>query len=253
MGITEKNNAASRSRWVLLNALHQGDGVTTLSAWDEVILGGSGEAIEDFEVIRLVEALRSEIQLAERQLASAGVPESTFKPHFQKAYQATDLKNVNAPWQHYKQYITPEVLLCFSFATHIIPEDEPEFDEEQISEIEKLITDLKESLESTEVDAALRHFVEQQIRLLERGIHDLRIRGSKALKKCYVEGLGEIVENSHTIQEHSNSPIIEKLRKAWHGLQAATEKASEMNKSLETWAKLIEKGSDLIDGFSKLT
>jgi hypothetical protein len=249
----EKNNAASRSRWILLNAMHQRDDISTFAAWGEVILSGEPESVEPFEVVRLVEALRSEIQLAERQLASAGVPEPIYKHHFQKAYQATNIKNIDAPWRTFKQYITSELLLCLSFAAHIIDEDEPKLEEEQISEIEEIISELKESLNSADVDIVLKHFVEQQIKLLERGIHDFRIRGSKALKKCYVDGLGEIVEHEETIKDHSDSLVVEKLRKAWNHVQTATEKAATMNKSLETWTKLIEKGSDLLDQVSTLT
>lgn len=248
-----KNNAASRSRWILLNAMHQQNDITTFVAWGEVILTGEHESVEPFEVMRLVEALRSEIQLAERQLASAGVPETIYKHHFQSAYKATDIKNINAPWITCKQYITTELLLCLSFAAHIINEDEPELEEEHISEIEKIITELKESLQSTDIDVVLKHFVEQQITLLERGIHDFRIRGSKALKKCYVDGLGEIIEHEEIIREHSDSFIVGKLKNVWSHVQTATEKAATINKSLGTWTKLIENGSDLLDHFSKLS
>jgi len=249
----EKNNSASRARWLLLNARHQNDQVKTVDAWRKVLAYGQGDELDSFEVIRLVELLRKEIKTTERLLAKEGVPENKYKPHIDKAYQATALESVNSSWANYKQHITNELLVCFSFAEFIITDDEPEFDDAEVSKIRELIKELEESLEAGEFSSDLVNFINDQISLLKRGLHDLSIRGSKALQKCYIDGLSEIIENSDVIKENDGTDPIGKLQSAWTHMKSATNKAAELNKSIDTWSKVTEKGATLLDHLSNLT
>lgn len=248
-----KNNSASRSRWLLLNARHQQDDVKTVDAWREVLTYGEGDDLDSFEIIRLVELLRSEIKKTERELSKEGVPEEKYRLHIDKAYQATALENVNAPWKNFKQHITGELLVCFSFAEFIITDDEPEFDEDEIEKIRMLIGELEASLNEGSFKPELMDFVNDQIGLLKRGLHDLSIRGSKALQKCYVDGLSEVIEHAEIIQENHDTAPVEKLRSLWEQMKSATNRAAELNKSIETWSKLTEKGTALLDYLDKIT
>ena len=215
-----KNNAASRSRRILLDASKQKDDLRAIDVWRSV-LTGNDEAAEPFEVVRLSDSLRKELELAERQLAGADVPEETYRPHFDKAYAAVAIGNTNANWKTYKQHITGELLVCLAFSEHIIPVNEPEFDENEIQKVQSLIDELKEELRISDVDPELSHFLRQQIDLLERGFHDLRVKGSKALQRCYIDGLGEIVENAEIISKHSDERIVNKLKNVWDGFDHA--------------------------------
>ncbi|RUR39098.1 hypothetical protein [Vreelandella populi] len=248
----EKNNSASRARWLLLNAQRQNDQKKTIDAWREVLTYGQGDELDAFEVIRLVELLRNEVKITERLLAKEGVPENKYKSHINNAYRATALENVNASWANYRKYITPELLVCFSFAEFIITDDEPTFDEEEILKIQELIAELEASLEIGEFSNELVDFINDQIALLKRGLHDLSIRGSKALQKCYVDGLGEIIENSDVIKDNHGTEPIEKLRSAWEHMKSATNKAAELNKSIDTWSKVTEKGANLLEHLGNL-
>lgn len=252
MDIAEKNNAASRARNILQKALAHPDSSSTLSVWSEVLFEGSTKPTGTFEVLRLVESLHREIQLAERQLSSLGVPESIYRGHFLSAYSAVDVKNVNATWNNFKHYITKELLLCLSFSAFIIEENEPEFDQAQIVELEMLISELEEAIQSKSLDSSLSHFVEQQITLLRRGLNDYRVRGAKALSKCYVDGLGDIIENAETIKKHSASPVVEQVKTIWGHMQKATEHAATLNKSVETVYKVFENGNKLIESLSNI-
>jgi len=245
-----KNNSASRARWLLLNARHGKDNIKTVDVWREVLTYGQDDKLESFEVIRLVELLRVEIKKTERLLAKEGVPENKYRPHIDKAYQATALENINAGWGTYRQYITEEVLLCFSFAEFIITDDEPEFDETEISDIQNLIKELEESITAGEFSQELVDFVYDQISLLKRGLHDLSIRGSKAIQKCYIDGLGEIIENSEIIQNNQDTAPISKLKSVWSKMKSASEKAAELNQSIDTWSKVADKGASLLEHLS---
>ncbi|CAH1545149.1 conserved hypothetical protein [Vibrio rotiferianus] len=247
-----KINSATRAHDLLSKARAQKDNTVTATVWKSV-LTQSNESMDSFEVIRLVNLLRAEIKSVERRLVKAGVPASVYSAHFNSAYNATSIDNVNASWSNFKKYITNELLLCLKFSEFILEEDEPEFDDQSISEIIRLIDELKDSLSQSDADPDLIYFVSEQIKLLERGLHDVKIRGSKAIQKCYVDGLGEILENSELIEENNDKAIVQKLRKAWGHVQDATEKAAQLNKSADTWSKLIDRGSEVIEHLSQLT
>lgn len=247
----DKNNAASRARNLLIAAKNSKDSLKTVDVW-KTVLAHSNEPVESFEVIRLIELLRSELRSIERTLAKRGVPKQTYSPHFQRAYQATAVENVNAVWSNFKANITNELLVCLQFSEFILNEDEPQFAVEQIEQITQLIQELRLGLEDPGLDPELTHFVSQQISLLERGLRDLKIRGSKAIQKCYVDGLGEILEHSDVLHDNADTPIVNKLKVAWGHVQLATEKAAQLNKSVDTWGKLLERGADVMDQFTRL-
>lgn len=246
-----KNNAAYRVRNLLVAAKNSQDSLKTVDVW-KMALANSNDPVESFEVIRLIELLRSELRSIERILAKQGVPKQTYSPHFQSAYQATAVENVNATWSNFRGNITNELLVCLQFSEFIIKEDEPEFAVEQIEKITQLIQELRSSLEDPDLDPELTYFVSQQISLLERGLRDLKIRGSKAIQKCYVDGLGEILEHSDILQDNADTPIVNKLKAAWGHVQSATEKAAQLNKSVDTWGRLLERGADVVDQFAQL-
>ncbi|NOI85013.1 hypothetical protein [Vibrio sp. 99K-1] len=247
-----KNNSATRAFNLLSKARTHQENSVTVTVWKSV-LTQSNEPMDSFEVIRLVNLLRSEIKNIERKLIKAGVPQNIYVAHFNSAYNATSIESMNATWSNFKKKITNELLLCLKFSEFIIEENEVDFDEQSIQQIINLIDELKTSLNESTVDAELVHFVSEQIKLLERGLHDVKIRGSKAIQKCYVDGLGEIVENADLIDENKEQPIVQLLHKAWGQVQGATEKAAQLNKSADTWAKLIDRGSEVMDHLARLT
>jgi hypothetical protein len=89
--------------------------------------------------------------------------------------------------------------------------------------------------------------------MLSRSLDEYRIKGSKTFKGTYIEGLGQIVENERIIKSNSDKPIISKLKLLWEKFQYASKKAAEANKTMDTWGRVLEKGSEVIDYLSKLT
>ena len=129
-------------------------------------------------------------------------------------------------------------------------DDEPEFDETEVLDIQELIKELEESITDGEFSQELVNFVYDQISLLKRGLHDLSIRGSRAIQKCYIDGLGEIIENSEVIQVNQGTEPISKLKSVWGKMKSASNKAAELNKSIETWSKVSDKGASLLEHLS---
>lgn len=249
----ENNNCASRTRWLLLNALHENDSIPAVEAWANVLKPGRDADFDHYEIVRLLDSLREELTLVRAELERRGVPANLYEAHLKNAFDSTQVNNLGAGWANYKKHITGELLVCLSFAAFIIGENEFEFDDNDISELGKLIADLRESIANTEIDPVLRLFISSQLEMLSRSLDEYRIKGSKAFKRTFIQGLGQILENETVIKSNSDNPSVAKLKSLWEKFQLATRKASEANKTVETWGKIIAKGSEVISYLSKLT
>lgn len=253
METQEINNCASRTRWLLLNALHENDSIPAIEAWANVLKPEHDPDFEHYEIIRLLDSLREELTLVRAELERRGVPANLYETHLKNAFDSTQVNNLGAGWANYKKHITGELLVCLSFAAFLIGENEFEFDDNDIDELGTLIADLRESIANTEIDPVLKRFISSQVEMLSRSLDEYRIKGSKAFKGTYIQGLGQIVENEIVIKSNSDNPSVAKLKSLWEKFQLATRKAAEANKTIETWGKIIEKGSEVMSYLSKLT
>lgn len=250
MEIEENNNSASRVRWLLLNALHESENITILEAWANVLLPEHGENIDHFEIVKLLNSLREEISVVKAEVVKLKVPSHLYEQYVEKALKATKVENLQSPWANYRQYITVDVLLCFSFCAYIVGKDEFSFDDSDINEIDKLISSLNEKIEVGDSDPLLKHFILLQIETLKHSLSEYRIKGTRSFKSTYITGISQIVENEELVRNNSETVEIGALKKIWEKVKSATETAAKANKSLDTWKKLIEKGSEVINYLS---
>jgi len=240
------NNAASRAQWLLLNARHERDQVTVLEAWSSVLVEDQEEVADHFEVVKLINSLREEILSVKAEAEKHELPTNLYKHYIEKALKATQVDNLNSPWANYKNNITDDVLLFFSFSAFIIGKDEFSFDDDDIEEIRKLIEDLNNRISEGEIDPLLKHFISLQIETLRHSLNEYHIRGTRAFKNTYITGISQIIENEELIRDNSSTIEIATLKKLWEKIKSSTETAAKANNAIDTWAKLIEKGSDAI-------
>lgn len=250
MSIEGNNNSASRARCILLNASQQSDRISVLHAWANVLVPDHDENIDHFEVVKLINSLREEILIVKAEAEICSLPNNLYENFLEKALNATQVDNLQGPWSNYCHHITDEVLLCFGFCAHIIAKDEFSFEDQDIDEIEEAITDLKKKIESGKVEPLLKHFITSQIETIRHSLNEYRIRGTKSFKSTYISGISQIVENEDLIRQNSTTSEITSLKKIWEKIKSSTEAAAKANKAIDSWTKLIEKGSDVIDYLS---
>lgn len=253
METKENNNCASRTRWLLSNALRENDGTPVIEAWANVLKPNHDPDYDHYEVLKLLDSLREELKLVQSELEKRKVPANLYEPHLKNAFDSTQVNSLGSGWANYRKHITGELLVCLSFAAFIIGENEFQFEDSDIDEIENLINELKESLEDAGIDPVLKQFVSSQVEILSRSLDEYRIKGNKSFKGTYIEGLSQIVENEIVIKTNREDPLVRKLKSVWEKIQQITKKAAEANKTIDTWGKVIDKGSEVMDYLSKLT
>lgn len=248
-----KNNCAARVKWILDNALHKDGKKPIKEIWSEVLFDAEEYTPDDFEIIRLIETLSNETKLIGVKAQKLGLPENLYSPYIEKTLKALNITNLNTPWDNYKKFITSDVLVCFSYCTYLIDENEIVIDDEDINNIHSALKELREELAKNIEDPVLANFIENQIAIISKSLAEYNIKGSNALNNGFTSGLTEIVENEKTIKEHLKSTPVNKVEKAWGLFQKATQKAAEVNKTSDTWQKIIGKGTDLIEFISKIS
>ena len=248
----QKNNCAGRVKWILANALHQDGKKPIREVWSEVLFDAEEYSPDNFEIIKLIEALSNEIKLIAVKAKKIGLPENLYRPYVEKALKALKVENINAAWDNYKQHITGDVLVCFAFCNHLIDENEIEIDSSEIDEIHSALKELREELSKNIEDPLLVNFIENQIAIISKSLAEYHIKGSSALNQGFASGLTEVIENEDTIRENLKSAPVNKVQKAWGLFQKATEKAAEVNKTSDTWGKVIGKSTELLDYLSNI-
>jgi|GEM_PF-2802705 len=248
----QKNNCAGRVKWILANALHQDGKKPIKEIWSEVLFDVEEYTPDDFEIIRLIETLSNETKLIGVKARKLGLPEQLYKPYVDKTLKALNITNMGAAWDNYKHFITSDILVCFSFCTYLIDENEIEIDDEEINNIHAALKELREELSKSIEDPLLANFIENQIVIISKALAEYNIKGSSALNNGFASGLTEIVENEKTIKENLKSSPVKKVEKAWGLFQKATQKAAEVNKTSDTWQKVIGKGTELIEYISNI-
>jgi len=249
----QKNNSASRVKWILANALHQDGRKTIKEIWSEVLFDTEEYTPDDFEIIRLVETLSNETKLIGVKAKKLGLPENLYRPYIDKTLKALDISNINTQWNNFKPSISNDVLVCFSFCAYLIEENEIEVDEEEIKAIHNSLKELREELLNNIDDPLLSNFIKNQIAIISKALAEYEIKGSSALNNGFANGLTEIIENEATIKEHNKSSSIDKVKKSWTLFQNATKKVAEVNKTADTWQKVLGKGTELIEYISNIT
>lgn len=246
MTTKENNNSASRAKRLLFNALQQNEKISVLEAWANVLSPNHVENIDHFEIVKLINALREEIKATKAEVEKLKLPTTLYDNYIEKALKATQVDNLNSAWANYRQYITQEVLLCLGFCAFIFEKDEFLFDDNDISEIEKLVSELEEKLKSGNIDPLLKFFISEQINTLRYSLNEYKIKGAKSFKSVYIAGIGQIVENEELIRSKAGASEINFLKQIWEKIKATTDKAEKLNKTLDTWKKLADKGSEII-------
>ena len=249
----QKNNCAGRVKWILSNALHQDGKKPIKEIWSEVLFDTDEYTPDDFEIIKLIETLSNETKLIGVKANKLGLPENLYKPYVEKTLKALNITNLNTPWDNFKQFISGDVLVCFAFCTHLIDENEIEIDEEEINNIHYALKELREELSKNIEDPLLSNFIENQIAIISKSLAEYNIKGSSALNNGFASGLTEIIENEDTIKENLKSSQVNKIEKVWGLFQKATSKAAELNKTSDTWQKVIGKGTELIEYISNIS
>jgi len=248
----EKNNCASRVKWVLTNALHQDGKKTIKEIWNEVLFDSDEYEPDDFEIIRLIETLSNETKLIGVKAKKLGLPDNLYVPYINKAQKSLNITGLNTPWANFKNSISNDVLVCLAFCSFLIDENEIEIDIEEINKIHASLKELREELSKNIDDPMLASFIENQISIISKALAEYNIRGSSALNNGFSSGLTEIIENEETIKENINSSQITKIKDTWNLFQGVTKKAAEANKAVDTWQKILGKGTELIEFISNI-
>ena len=136
-----------------------------------------------------------------------------------------------------RQYLTPQHLLSLEFCSEILPDEESVISSEELAEVLGLVSELREAAQSESIPAGLRALLLHHVELIERAVAAYPITGVKALREAAQTGLGELVESKEAVSEHSNTPEVSKLARAWKKVGEVADAALKVDKLVQVGHK----------------
>lgn len=245
-------NSAYRAHAVLSKAAGRPDAETALEVWKNVFEITDSDQSTSFIIVDALGNLRDEIANVGIQMAASSYSESLYKQHITKATNTTRIDNLSTKWNTYKGNLSPDTLLCFRFCLEILPNEESLMEEEDVKSLVEELERLERYATETELPHDLKKFLERQIRLIKTAIVNYKVVGAKSLRSAFTNGFGEIVEEESVIVDNSSDEGLTLLSSVWRKFKKASESATDINKHIEIWLKLADKGSKALEYFESV-
>jgi len=190
-----------------LIAVRQDNSMNMRQVWTSVFeLNESEQDLED-NLVKLLTAVREQVDKTRTSLTTYGVPDDLTHPGFARLKETASATNLNAGWSGMKQSIqTPECRLSFAWSAWVLSkESESELNNEGLLELLNELTDLEAKILETDMSLKLRSFLQQKIKDIKNAILLSKVEGSQSLKDTFDSIVGSIITVDAEILEEINS------------------------------------------------
>jgi hypothetical protein len=231
-------NSASRLHGLFNQLQGHTDQTQVFSAWVQTFaISESTPNRQALEVARRLESVNRELALVRDGMSQATYSASLYEGAISAFEEAASPMLLPHTWNNVRQYLTPQNLLSLEFCSEILQDEESVISSEELAEILGLVSELREAAQSESIPASLRALLLHHVELIERAVAAYPITGVKALREAAQTGLGELVESKDAVAEHSNTPEVSKLAKAWKKVGEVADGALKVDKLVQVGHK----------------
>lgn len=241
--MAKKLNSASRILLVLEEAVKQNDRTQVLEVWMKVFSLKETQAIKcAFIVTQLLQVMHKELELASDGITKAGISTSLYKQEFSNIENAISPLNLSNTWHSARQYLAAEVIKTLAFCAEILPDEESQISQDELTAIQNQVDELREALNTATLPDRLMELIEHHILLIEKALLEYRVVGAKALREAGRTALGELIEVKAEVIESKDELVIKKLYEMWKNVNSAADVALKVEKI----AKLGQQAWDVL-------
>lgn len=237
-------NSASRLLQHFEALLTYPNGMAATEAWGKIF--DINEPDGDKKVFKVAErlcVLNDELMRMEAEVVAAGsFGADLYAVPIQFARLSASPAMLVGGIDQSKNYIEQQVKIPFRYMVPGIPTEEREFVAEDLAELNKLIAQLQETVESSALAPHILQLVKNHIALLLRGIALYPIQGPLALRQALKHMAAELFENRGAIQEHGDTAEIGLLGTIWLKAQAMTKAAGAASDYITVGTLAFEAG-----------
>ncbi|MEW6679070.1 MAG: hypothetical protein AB1421_14230, partial [Pseudomonadota bacterium] len=238
-------NSASRLKALLSKALGESDGTQVMEVWARLF--GIVEDNQNKKAALVSERLRwmyHETESISKQMKATGYSDHLYSGAIANIEHALSTMILPGSWNQAKQYIKRETILALDFCSEILPDEESQISEEDISCIRNLVSELRELLQASELPTRLIDLIQHHIDLISRALDGYPISGAKTLREAARTGLGELIEIKEAVEASRTAPEISKLGETWKKVNSVADAALK----IEKLAQLGQKAWAAIEG-----
>lgn len=239
-------NSASRLNVLLTKGLGEPDGTQVCDVWARIF--GISENNQNKKAALVAERLRwmyQETENVSKQMESSGYSNHLYTSALANIEQALSTMILPGQWGQAKQYLKRETLISLEFCSEILPDEEAQVSNEDISDIRQLLVDLDELLANTTLPPRLIDLIKHHIELINTALDEYPIKGAGALREAARTGLGELIEIKETVKSSCDSAEVSKLGEAWKKVNNVVDAAFK----IEKLAQLGQKAWAALEGF----
>lgn len=147
---------------------------------------------------------------------------------------------LSGQWAQAQQYLGTDTLLSLDFCSEILPDEESAIAEDELSQIQELVNELRSSLSASELPPRLVSLIQHHIELIQQALAEYPITGAKALREAAHTGLGEYMLVKESIDASGDNPEISKLGALWKKVNTTADIALKAEKLLKLSHNALE-------------
>lgn len=232
----DESNPAGRLYKILMAARKHQDNTKIRKVWAEVLdCSESDDAELSLRVIEVYQ-LSHEVQTLIKLIPSLN--HGLYLESFNKIDSAIFPLNLQASWRDKKKALDEGLMTSLKFCAEELGRNysEESISEEDLKQITQIVSDLFESVSSSEIDPALRIALLEEVEKIRSAISVYRIRGARGVKEALQSLLGAVIVNREGLAELS----VER--------PSLTEKLGELIEKLDSFTSLALKASRILSG-----
>ena len=227
----QHRNSASRLYAFIAGLPSHADNAQVLSAWASAFgFSGAGGSKEARAVTNQLSLLANEIDLIRHGMVQANFSEALYSSALSALETALSPIQLSTTWNVVRQHFRPEHLLAIQFCSEILPDEEDEVSDEDLSAIRYLLAELDELASgSNRIPPRLKQLIQSQSTNIRSALASYRVAGAKALRDAVRSSYGELVESKDVIAEHKDSPEVSKLAEVWRKVNSVADAALKLD------------------------
>ncbi len=238
--MAENKNAALRIKKIL-NEAKSIQETSTVEVWKKILEldEPNGNKVQ-FSISPKLHLLHEEIEMLRMQMEETEYSSFLYSPYLDRCNHIVGVHTLTSTWESYRKQISPEVILSLSFCSEILPADENAIPDEDLSEIEKSLSELKVLLENSNIPQYTQSIVKKHIDKIQTALGSYKIKGAKVLNEVVQSAYGEIIDSQSVFEESKGALEISKLGKIWLKVKNVSDAAVVIDKGASAIGRLPE-------------
>ena len=209
-------NSASRLLKILRRVASQSPNAPTLDVWASAFDIDTSEPGSQFRVAERIEALLIEIKAIRIGMAKKGFSDTLYDGPLGRVQGVLTLHMLVQGWGSSSPQLTEQLVLHpLAFCAEILPNEENEISSEEISELEKLLSEFELAETLADIPDALRDLIDRHVALIRDALRMYAITGASSLRKAVRAATGDLVEAQEVIVANKGKPAVAKFGHLW--------------------------------------